>query len=246
MTPKLFALPPPTGPESRPPISAPRQIASNNPGTRDSNPAHSSHPAWSAESYRANAPDAATPHHRAIHPAPLSDRSDTCALPGTTGKKRFYSVLRIASGGGGKKFVAVDAHRDSAALVLRFHAQHARVTAYVHIARQCDLLRQGQDKLNRSARFYVRFNQKIKTAKTHVARFALLFQNVVFLGKPHFQRQHHRKPACGAAFFGAVHQPSGEALRCRHAITASRPGAMGFTLPTSHTRRTFPKFSRPP
>jgi len=43
----------------------------------------------------------------------------------------------------------------------------------------------------------------------------------------------------------AVHQPSGEVLRCRHAITASRPGAMGFTLQAIHTRRTLPKFSRP-
>src|ERR1700678_1621649 len=131
MTPKLSALPPPTGPGSPPPISAPRQIASNNPGTRDSNRAHSSDPAWSAESYRANAPDAEAPHHRAVHPAPLSDHNDKCALLATTGKKRFFSVFRIASGRGGKKFVAVDPCRDSAALVLRFPAQHARVTQII-------------------------------------------------------------------------------------------------------------------
>src|SRR5277367_192969 len=86
-TPKLFALPLPTGPESPPPISAPRQSASNNPGTRGLNPARSSRPIWSAESYRAGAPDAAIPHHRAIRPTPLSDRNDTYTLPGTPGEK---------------------------------------------------------------------------------------------------------------------------------------------------------------
>src|SRR5277367_4359903 len=144
-TPKLSARPSPAGPESPLPVSAPRQTASNNPGIRGSDPTRSSRPASSAESCRANAPDAAAPHHRAIRPAPLSDRSDTCALPVKSGKKRFYSVLRIASGGGGKKFVAVYPRGDSAALVLRFHAQHARVTADVHVARERDLLRQGQN-----------------------------------------------------------------------------------------------------
>src|ERR1700733_2731618 len=154
-----------------------------------------------------------------------------CTLPDTPGKKRFSSVLWNASGGGGKKFVAINSRRHAAAPIVRLDAQHPRVTAYVHIARQRDLLRQSQDKLDRSSCFHARFNQKIKSAKTYVARFALPFQDVIFLRKSHFQRQHHRKTACGAAFLGTVHQPSRGPLRLRQAITASCLRAMSFTHP---------------
>src|ERR1700683_2694330 len=104
-----------------------------------------------------------------------------CTLPDTPGKKRFYSVLRNASGGGGEKFVALNLRRHPAAPIVRLDAQHPRVTTYVHIARQRDLLGQSQDKLDRSFCFHPRFNQEIKSAKTYVARFALSLQDVVFL-----------------------------------------------------------------
>src|ERR1700733_2244029 len=167
-----------------------------------------------------------------------------CTLPDTPGKKRFSSVLWNASGGGGKKFVAINSRRHAAAPIVRLDAQHPRVTAYVHIARQRDLLGQSRDKLDRSSCLHARFNQKIKSAKTYVARFALPFQDIVFLRKSHFQRQHHRKTACGAAFFGTVHQPSRGPLRLRQAIIASRLAAMSFTHPVIGARRTFEKLSR--
>src|SRR5579863_385042 len=144
-------------------------------------------------------------------------------------KTILLSFLELASGGGGKKFVAVDSRRHAAAPVVRFHTEHSRVTANMHVAGKRDLLRQGQNKLNRSSCFHTRFDQKIKSAKTHVTGFALSLQDVVFLGKPHLQRQHHRKTACGAAFFSGVHQPSREPLRWLQTIIASRLAAMAFT-----------------
>src|SRR5271154_1199106 len=96
-------------------------------------------------------------------------------------KMILLSFLEIASGGGGKKFVAMDAPRHAAAPVVRLHAQHPRVTAYVHVARQRDLLGQRQNKLNRSPCFHARFDQKIKSAKAYIARLTLPFQDVIFL-----------------------------------------------------------------
>src|SRR5271169_4992597 len=96
-------------------------------------------------------------------------------------KMILLPFLEIASGGGGKKFVAINSRRHAAAPVVRLHAQHPRVTAYMHVAGERDLLGQGQNKLNRSSCFHARFDQEIKSAKTYIACPALPFQDVVFL-----------------------------------------------------------------
>src|SRR5271155_5719548 len=96
-------------------------------------------------------------------------------------KTILLSFLEIDSGGGGKKFVAINSRRHAAATVVRLHAQHPRVTAYVPVARQRDLLGQRQNKLDRSPCFHARFDQKIKSAKAYIARLTLPFQAVIFL-----------------------------------------------------------------
>src|SRR5580704_12968569 len=63
--------------KSRARVAATRQIASDNPETRDSNRAPLQARVASAKSCRANARDAAMPHLPAIRRAPFRDHSDT-------------------------------------------------------------------------------------------------------------------------------------------------------------------------
>src|ERR1700722_12250780 len=119
----------------------------------------------------------------------------------------FYSVLRRSSGAGGQKFVAVDSGRNSAVFLVRLYPQHPGITANVNIAGQCDLLRKRKDKFDRSACLQASFGQEIQASEAHVSSLALLFEEVIVFRVSHFQRQHHREPACSASLNGLVHRP---------------------------------------
>src|SRR5450432_3268952 len=91
----------------------------------------------------------------------------------------FYRVsiksgeFRESSGRGGKKFVALDAGGDAAAPLLFINAQDSRIATNVNVACKRNLLRQGQDKLDRTPGFHNRLHHEVKTAEADVARFSL-------------------------------------------------------------------------
>src|SRR6185437_1185096 len=143
-------------------------------------------------------------------------------------REGFFSkcVRAPVPSGGGQKFVALDARRNAAPAVVRLDAQHTRVAANIYVACEGNLLRQGEDKLDRAAGFRRGFDQEIKPAEADVARLPLLFGDAVAPGKPDLQGQHHRKPPCGATIRSSVHA-SPDVLRSP-SYHPARAGATAF------------------
>jgi len=82
-------------------------------------------------------------------------------------------------GRGGKKFVALNAGRDAFAAVVWLDPYDLREATNVHIAGHGDLARQGKNKFKGTSRFKIGIDQKIKAAKTNVARLSLSFDPAV-------------------------------------------------------------------
>jgi uncharacterized protein len=147
----------------------------------------------------------------------------------------FYRVsiksyeFRESSGSGRKKFVALDAGGDSATPLLFFNSQDARIATNVNVARKSDLLRQGQDKLDRAAGLHNSFHQEVETSKANVARFTLFFEDAVFGGETDLHGQHHRKSSCGSALNSGFHQSSSEHVRFGQSYHCGASAATSFS-----------------